>query len=122
MATIDISEDLLARLHALRPLVEAVIESEISDDDLLELVLNQGLDGMLADIIGPQDAAILVVSFQQLAALHPAEVYAFVAQKLHEGTIDPEAARQQIGFRIPENEQTWRTRPTGDGPNCSLDR
>jgi hypothetical protein len=57
---------------------------------------------MLADIVGSADAATLVASLQQLAALHPAEVYTFVAEKLQEGSIDVSAARQQIGFRIPE--------------------
>jgi hypothetical protein len=102
MATITISEDLAARIHALRPVVEAVIESEIENDDLVELLLDRALAAMLADILGPVDAPTLVASFQQLAALHPSEVYTFVAQVLQAVPIDPSAARERIGFRLPE--------------------
>ncbi len=104
MANIAVSGELSARLEAFKPVVEAIIEEEMTVEDYVALLLDRALDSMLTDLVGSLDQAILVRSFQQLAAKHPSEVYSFVVDTLNTGenAIDRDRIRRQIGFEPPE--------------------
>jgi hypothetical protein len=99
MTTIDISDDAYRRVVEFKAVVEAAINEELDLRTYLEVILQQGINSMLADLIG-QDPAILIKSFQQLASKHPAEIYQFVAQTIREGILvgDREELRRRIGF------------------------
>ena len=103
MPTVDVSDDTYHRVEAFASLVESVIEAEIDVAACVELILRRGMDRMLADLIG-QEPAVLLGSFQQLAALHPDEVYAYVTSMMEEGALvkEREALRRRIGFRPPD--------------------
>jgi hypothetical protein len=94
-----IPAELHARLQAFRPVVETVIEEPISDNEFIALLLDRALPLMLAELI-PHEVSVLLESLQGLAARHPAEVYAYVAEVLRSGaeSINREALRRRIGF------------------------
>ncbi len=100
MATLEISEDLHARLAAFKPVVEAVIEEPISFEAFVTLLLDQALAAMFSDLLKGVDENTMLRSLQLLAARHPAEVYGFVVDVLRVGaaTIDRESMRRRIGF------------------------
>ena len=72
MPEISISEDMYQRVSAFKELVEVVIEEEIDLDTCVELILGQGIDATLADLLSPLDPDTLLKSVQQLGSQHPA--------------------------------------------------
>jgi acyl CoA:acetate/3-ketoacid CoA transferase beta subunit len=102
---IAIPGELHARIRAFRPVVEAVLEETISDEDYIALLLDRALPLMLAEVV-PHEVPVLLQSLQGLAARHPAEVYGYVADVLKGGaaTIDWEAQGRRIGFQPTEPE------------------
>jgi len=103
MPTIDLPADLQARVEAFRPVVNEVLEADVSFEDCLKIVIERGLDTVLADLLGAADAAVLLASFQRLSEHDPKAVYSFVAQMLRDGgELNREQARQRIGFGPPE--------------------
>ena len=103
MPEIAISKEMYARVAEFKQVVEAVIEEEISFDDCVDLILEQGIDSMLADLLGSVDPIILLNSFQQLGSQHPAQVYRYVAETLSQGVCveEREKMRQRLGFHTP---------------------
>jgi len=103
MPEITISEWMYARVVEFKHVVEAVIEEEISSDNCVELILGQGIDSILADLIGPLDPTTLLKSFQQLGSQYPTQVYQYVAETLRKGTAvqEREKLRRQLGFCPP---------------------
>lgn len=104
MIHLNIPEDLHRRVAAFKELVEAVLEEEISLDKCAVLILQQGMDAMLADILAPVDQTTLLRSFQQLGARYPTELYSFVAETLRTGAggQEREGIRRKFGFRPSE--------------------
>jgi hypothetical protein len=100
---VDIPESLYARLEGFKPLLEVVIEEEVSLDTCIEMVLEHALDVMLIEVIGSAEPHVLLMSMQQLAAKHPEVVYRFVADAFEAGAeIERQKARQRIGFAPPD--------------------
>jgi hypothetical protein len=102
MPEISISEDTYERLAAFKGVVEAVIEEEIDFDTCADLILGQGIDAMLADLLGPLDPGTLLKSVQQLGAEHPAQVYSHFAETMRRGADVQQAresVRRQLGFQ-----------------------
>ena len=75
MSKITISKEIYARVMEFKNVIEAVIEEEINSDSCVELILSQGIDSMLADLLSPLDQTILLKSFQQLGSQYPTQVY-----------------------------------------------
>ena len=100
MAEIAISQEMHARIAEFKQVVEAVIEEEISFDDCVELILGQGIDSMLADLLGSVDQTTLLVSLQQLGSQYPAQIYRYVAEMLRRGAAvqERESMRRRLGF------------------------
>ncbi len=105
MPTVEVSDEMYARVALFRPLAEAVLEAELDMPGCVELMLEQGLQRTLADLVG-DDAAILLKSLQQLAARHPDRVYPYLSEVLKEGALakQREALQRRIGFRLPRGE------------------
>lgn len=102
MPVVPIPEEIHAQVRAFKPLVEAVIGDALDEADFVGFLLKQAMTAMLGDLVG-QDPATILLSLQKLADAYPAEVYSFVLESLRsgEGLIDPEGARQRIGFQPP---------------------
>lgn len=100
MPEIAVSEDMYARLLEFKRVIETVIEERLDANACAELVLDQGLNAMLVELIDPLDTSTLVALLQQLAAKSPAEVYSHVADTLKRGaaTNQQEAMRRRLGF------------------------
>lgn len=106
MPDISVSENTYVRLSEFKQVVEAVIEDELDFSTCSEIVLVQGLDAMLADLIGPLDKATILASFQQLASKTPADVYAYVADMIKQGAVaqQQEEMKGRIGFQTRSNQ------------------
>ena len=100
MQAITVSEELYARVVAFKQIVDALLEEEIGPDECAALILGQGMDAMLADILGPVDQPSLVRSFQLLGSQYPAQVYGFAAETLKGGAAaqERERIRRRLGF------------------------
>jgi hypothetical protein len=117
---IAIPEELHERIRAFRPVVEAVLEEPISDEEYVALLLDRALPLMLAELV-PHEVPVLLQSLQGLAARHPAEVYGYVADVLRGGAaaIDREALRWRIGFQPSEPERCLTTTDAPGPPSDS---
>jgi hypothetical protein len=103
MPQITISDSIYQGVLEFKQVVEAVIEEALDIDTCTEVILGQGLDSMLADLIGPLDHPTLLSSFQQMASRNPAEVYSYVVETLESGAVaqQKEALRRKLGFAMP---------------------
>ncbi len=100
MPEIKISSEIYARLVEFKQVVESVIDEEITTDTCVDLILGQGIDSMLADLLGPLDSSTLVRSIQQLGSQCPAQVYRYVAETLKKGALvqQREQTKKRLGF------------------------
>jgi len=100
MPEISVPEDVFSRISDFKRVVEAIMEEAISLDNCVVLILSQGVDSMLADILSAVAASTLLRSFQQLGSKHPAQVYSYVAETLKGGAAAQkrEMLRRKIGF------------------------
>lgn len=98
---VGIADETIAQVRAFQQVVEAVLEEDFEFDAYVNLLLRQGMDSMLADLLGPVDASVLIKSFQQLGATHPDVLYGFIARTLRAGELAEAQAkvRRQMGFR-----------------------
>lgn len=98
---VGIADETIAQVRAFRQVVEAVLEEDLEFDAYVDLLLRQGMDSMLADLLGSVDSSVLIKSFQQLGASHPEVLYSFVAGTLRAGELVEAQAkvRRQMGFR-----------------------
>jgi hypothetical protein len=103
MSTVSISDELLVRVEACKPLVEAVIGTALSAEEIVEFLLIRAVDTLLADLLANVDQPVLVRAFQLLAGEYPTEIYSFMIDMLSAGAapIDREAFRQPLGFAAP---------------------
>lgn len=88
-----------------KQVVEAVLEKEISFDDCAVLILEQGIDSMLTNILGSLEQTVLLASFQQMGSKYPTQTYGYVAETLRRGAAAKERERMRgiFGFRRPTN-------------------
>ena len=103
MPQVTLKDDSYNRAVEFKHVIEAVISQELDFNECLSLILAQGIDSMLADILGSANQAMMLASFQQLGAKHPAEVYKYVAETLRRGEAVNERERltRKLGFQPP---------------------
>ena len=82
MPAIEIPDDIYRRVEAFTSVVRAVMNEDADVPTCTGMILERGLQSMLADIVGRQDQQILVESIQQLAARHPEMMYRYVADMI----------------------------------------
>jgi len=100
MPEIAISNEVHARIEEFKQVVEAILDESLSIEQCVEVILKQGMYGMLNSIIGALAPEILRESIQQLGARYPAQIYSYVAENLRRGKLETERQRLrgQIGF------------------------
>ncbi len=105
MPQIAISEEMLATLAAFTQVVEAVIDEKIALDECARLVLQQGINSMLGDLLGSVEPSVLFTSLGQLGSQYPKEVYGFIAETLKrgQGVQGRERLKHKLGFVIPSD-------------------
>ncbi len=102
MAEIEIPDEVLARLKAVVPLMETVMEDAVPIEEATAIAITRGLDAIVADVLGTADRETLLLSLQQLAAHAPGTVYSFMAAIMAAGGEDSRdrlRERFQTGFR-----------------------
>jgi hypothetical protein len=111
MPEVTLSEPTHASVPAFRPIIEAVLERELSPDECLDLIVTRGVDALLNDLLGPQGPKALLQSLQQLGTRYPVQVYGFVAETVRSGAAaeaagaaaeEWERARRRVGLRRPQ--------------------
>ncbi len=100
MPHITVSESTHTAVTEFKQVVETVIGEEIAVDDCVALILSEGINSMLKDLLGSSDPATLLASLQQLGSKHPAQVYGFIAETLKTGVAvqERERLRHKLGF------------------------
>ncbi len=106
MAEVTISDELYARLVAFKPMVEAVLETNLDFDGYVGLLLRTAPDYILAEIFAGADAGALFQLLQRVGQEHP-EVYGAIADTLMRDELTIEARRRAVvkrrmGFPEPE--------------------
>ena len=106
MPEIEISEEIYTRVAEFKHVIEAVTEEETYFDTCVEVILCQGIDSMLAELLGPLEPATLLSSFQQLGSQHPEQVYGYIAETIKRGaeTRPRDKWKRRFGFRIPSDD------------------
>jgi hypothetical protein len=99
MPKINISKEVLARVSEFRKVIEAITEEEADSQVCVEVILNRGMDLMLAELLQPTGPETLLTTVQKLGARHPTEVYGFIADALKAG-MTPEQ-KQEVKGSIP---------------------
>jgi hypothetical protein len=106
----SISKEMQAKITAFKQVIDAILEDQIDFDTCVEVILGQGMESILAGLLGSVAPEILLQSFQHLAARHPAAVYGYVAEVLQRGTAIQqekmqrlkEEMQRRIGFQSPQ--------------------
>ncbi len=113
MAEIVISQELYDRIKDFKQVVETVMQKEIGSNECAELILTQGLDSMLAELLGSVEQTTMLKSFQQLAAQYPEQVYRYISETLKRGAAvrEQESVERQIGFTIAKESAAKQNDP-----------
>jgi hypothetical protein len=100
MPEIVIPDEMLARVAAFTQVVEAVIDEKIGLDECVRLVLDQGINSILGDLLGSVEASVLLTSLEQLGSQYPKEVYGYIAETLRRGQAaqEREKLKHKLGF------------------------
>jgi hypothetical protein len=103
MASIEISDELFQRVREFQAVLTALADKDITAEACTELILQQGLDSMLANLFGPQGAGAMLQTIQQLSVKYPKEVYQFIAEIINAGEseIEKERVKNELGFHSP---------------------
>jgi len=96
---IDTDEQVLRRLQCFQKVVQEILGEEMSFDTYLQLVILQGLEKMLRDVI-TADAEVLWVTVKGMAEENPEFVYQFITDALQRGAdiVRRDEAQQWLGF------------------------
>ena len=100
MPEVIISEEVYARVGEFKQVVETVINEEISFEAYVELILGQGINSMLADLLSSAGSTTLLNSLQQLGSQYPGQVYQYISEVLRQGAAvrEQEEMRRRLGF------------------------
>jgi hypothetical protein len=100
MKEIQISDEMFSRVSEFKRVIIAVIDEELEFETCVEIILNEGLDSMLADLVGSQHNIILE-SLKQLAARYPPEIYGYFTEMMEIGTpAEKEGLKKKLGFPL----------------------
>ncbi len=103
MSEITISEEMHTRVAEFKQVVEAVIEEEIDFDAYVEMILEQGIEAMVDQLLGSLEQPTLLKMFQQLGSLYPAQAYQYIVETLGQGSIitEQKEMKRRLGFPLP---------------------
>jgi hypothetical protein len=83
MAPIMVSDEILNRVMAFKPLVESVLEVSLESDAYVELLLRLAPDYLMKEFFGGANAPALLNLLQQLGQANP-QVYGVIADVLEQ--------------------------------------
>ena len=107
MPQITISDEVLERVIAFKPLVESVLEVSLEQEGYFELLLRMAPDYLMNEFFGSADAKTLLTLLQQLGAQSP-QVYGVIAQVMEQDehkameTEKRSEVKQRLGFPEPD--------------------
>lgn len=103
MGTVKVHDEVLDRIEACGPLMEAVTGDAMPLDALVEYLLSLALDCVVADLLAGLDQPDVVDVVKTLATRHPDEVYGYLADVLQAGgdVLNREAFRRRMDFEEP---------------------
>lgn len=92
----ELQEPLHGMLLSLKPVIETIMEEEVSFDMFAGTIIQRGIQAMLDDII-PNEPEILMKSILLMHQDNPSFVANFINRMLEEGPGNQEA-KQKLGF------------------------
>ncbi len=102
MPQFEISDQIHKKLIEFKKLIEVVIEEELDLQTCIEVVILNGMDSMLSDLISPLDHDTLVASMLHMATKEPSAVYQYIAETIEGGALaqQREEMRGRLGYRL----------------------
>lgn len=82
MPQITVSDEVLTRAIAFKPVVEEVLEVSLENDAYIDLLLRLAPDYLMVEFFGGADSKAFLVLLQRIGQGHP-EFYAALADVLH---------------------------------------
>lgn len=99
MASIELSDEMYRRVVEFTAVFRAVTDDDADVGTCFGVVVERGLQAMLADIIAGQEQPVLTESLQQLASRHPELVYRYVADMVGLGAdVQKQELPRRVGF------------------------
>ena len=96
MNSVVISDRLYPKLLAFKEVIEAVMNERLAFGIYTELVLEEGMEAILEDLLDLSDHQALVRSFYDLSSHHPIQVFEHVAERIRSGDL-PAGGRRTRG-------------------------
>lgn len=87
MASITVADELYPKLVAFKEVIEAVVGEHMEFDTYIELVLEEGIEAVLKDVLGLSNHQALVSSFSELSTRYPTQVFAHLAEQITAGEL-----------------------------------
>jgi len=97
---VKLSEDVLKRLEPFKSVVEEVIGKKLEFDVYVALVLGEGMNSMLQDIINPQERNVLWQTVLAMFKENPDFISGFVASILKRGGEEIETRKKELAERF----------------------
>jgi hypothetical protein len=108
MPEISISEKTHARLVEFKPVIEAVLEQEISVERCVEFTVGMGIDATLSSLMESMDQGAFLRMFQALGSKHPNQVYPYITETVKRGAVvrQREAMKRRLSQTLAEDTDT----------------
>ena len=87
MTSITVSDALYPKVVAFKEVIEAVLGEHIAFDAYVELVLEEGIEAVLRDVLGLSDHQALVTLFYEMSTRYPAHVFSHLAEQITVGEL-----------------------------------
>ena len=87
MTSITVSDTLYPKVVAFKDVIEAVLGEHMAFDTYIELVLEEGIEAVLKDVLGFSNHQALVSLFYELSTRYPAQVFAHLAEQITAGEL-----------------------------------
>ena len=113
MNSVAISDRLYPKLLAFKEVIEAVLSEHLAFGAYTELVLEEGMEAILEDLLDLSDHQALVRSFYDLSTRHPMQVFEHVAQRIRSGDLPARGRRTRgdtLGAAFKAGESLERLR------------
>ena len=107
MPEIIVSEQTYTRLVEFKPVIEAVLEREISLDRCIEFILGIGIDSTLRSLMESMDQISLLRVFQVLGSMYPKQVYPYITESVRQGANvrQREAMKRRLSLVLSSEDQ-----------------
>ena len=116
MHSMTVSDQLYPKVVAFKEVIEAVLGEHLAFGTYIELVLEEGIEAILEDLLTLSDHQALVRSFYELSSRHPVQVFEHVAERIRAGELPAGGHRtrgRKLASALTAREILERGQPAG---------